>query len=167
MVLSKLNLYQTFRTLLVFCVALFSSVSSKASHIYAADLFYTHVSGNTYNVQMVIYGDCSGTSFPNLPGSSPQVAVFNGSTLITTIHLAAQAPIWGVEVTPVCPSQINNTTCVNPNGTVPGVTKFTFSAQYTLSGPSANWRFHFNGNLGPNAQAGRSNGITNIQGAGG
>ena len=163
---SSKKLYQTFRALLPLCIALFFSVSAQASHIFAADLFYTHVTGNTYKITLVIYGDCSGSSFSNLPGSTPQIDIFNGPSLITTLTLAQEGPFNGVEVTPVCPGQANNTTCVNPNGTVPGVTKFVFANTYTLSGPSANWRFHFNGTLGPNSLAGRSNSITNIQGAG-
>jgi gliding motility-associated-like protein len=166
MILGKLNLYQTFRAILVFCIVLFSSVTAEASHMFGADLFYTHVSGNTYNITMVIYADCSGSAFPNLPGSIPQIVIFNGSTQVAVIGLPIVAPSSGVEVTPVCPAQINNTTCVSLTGTVPGVKKFVYSSSYTLSGPSNNWRFHFNGDLSGGNQAGRSNTITNVQGVG-
>ncbi|PZF73214.1 hypothetical protein DN068_10110 [Taibaiella soli] len=68
----------------------------------------------------------------------------------------------GVEVTPVCPSQAGSTTCTNPIFAVPGVKRYIYTATTLLSGPSANWRFNFDGATGPVNQAGRSNTITNI-----
>jgi gliding motility-associated-like protein len=130
-----------------------------ASHIYGADFFYTYVTGNTYNVTLVVYGDCSGTAFPNLSGATPEVQVLNGSSFYTTITLSQQGP--GVEVTPVCPSQLNNTNCVSSTGTIPGVKKFTYSKTVVLNTTSANWTFTFTGDMGT-SQAGRSNSITNI-----
>ncbi|HEY0110169.1 MAG TPA: SprB repeat-containing protein, partial [Fibrella sp.] len=132
--------------------------TARASHFYGADLFYTHVSGNTYQVSFVVYGDCSGSAFPLLQGGAPQVEVYNGTQLHTTLTLSQNGP--GVEVTPVCPSQVNNTTC--NGGSVPGVKRYTYTAQTTLNGTSANWRFVTNGNMGNNSLAGRSNSITNI-----
>jgi hypothetical protein len=133
-----------------------------ASHIYGADFFYTYVSGTTYTVTLVVYGDCGGTVFPSLPTSTPEVRVFNGTTLTQTVSLTAQAPTAGVEVTPVCPSQLSNTNCVNPAGTVPGVKRFTYSRNVTLGSTSANWKFQFTGTMGGGSSAGRSNSITNI-----
>lgn len=136
--------------------------TTNASHIYGAELIYTHISGNTYQVSMNIYGDCGGGSFPGLP-SAPQVRVLNGNSLYATLTLIPQSPTSGVEVTPVCPSQINNTKCSNVNNTLPGVKRFTYVRNVTLNTTSANWRFRFEGNMGTgNPQAGRSNSITNI-----
>jgi gliding motility-associated-like protein len=131
---------------------------ASASHLFGADFHYTYVSGNTYNVVLDVYGDCSGSAFPNLPSSIPQVQVFNNLALYTTFNLNLTGP--GVEVSPVCPAQINNTTC--NGGMIPGVKKFTYSNNITLSGPSANWLFKFTGSFGASSQAGRSNNITNI-----
>lgn len=139
-----------------------SAYYAQASHIYGADLYYTHVSGNTYTVSMVLYGDCSGAIFSSLSSSSPRVDVYNGSSYITTLSLSIQNPTAGVEVTPVCPSQINNTKCSSPSNTIPGIKKFVYSANITLSTTSANWRFRFNGTLSSSAGAGRSYSLTNI-----
>ncbi|MBS1772557.1 MAG: gliding motility-associated C-terminal domain-containing protein [Bacteroidetes bacterium] len=148
--------------LMLFCSIGFLSEKSYATHIYGADFFYTNNSGLSYAITLVVYGDCSGASFPNLPGATPQVEIYNGSSLISTITLSQTGPSAGIEVTPVCPSQLSNTTCVSSTGTVPGVKKFTYTANYTLSTTSANWKFRFTGSMGSLASAGRSNSITNI-----
>jgi gliding motility-associated-like protein len=133
---------------------------SKASHFYGADFYYSHVIGNTYKVYLVVYGDCSGTSYPSFPGSQPQVVVYNNGNSYDTLTLTIQAGS-NVEVTPVCDNQINNTVCSNPLSTIPGVKRFIYAANVTLNALSANWVFQFNGVMG-NSSAGRSNSITNI-----
>lgn len=133
--------------------------TARASHFYGADLFYTHQSGNTYQISLVVYGDCAGSAFPLLQNGAPQVDVYkNGTQFQTTLNLSQSGP--GVEVTPVCPSQVNNTTC--NGGSVPGVKRYTYTTTYTLNGTSTNWRFVTNGNMGNNSLAGRSNSISNI-----
>lgn len=143
--------------LLFFAIGYFKA---DATHLFGGEIFYTNVSGNTYKVTVVLYGDCSSTSqaFPILGSATPKVEVYNGSSLITTLTLTAQ-PGSGINVSPVCPDEVNNTTCT-PNGTLPGIKKFIYAANVTLSGPSANWKFRTNGDLG-NSQAGRTGAITN------
>lgn len=154
------TLHTNIKLLTLIIAFLFIAKPSSATHIYGADLFYTHVSNNTYNITLVIYGDCSGAAFNNLINSSAQVNVYNGSTLYTSLTLIQQSPVTGTEVTPVCASQINNTAC--NGGTLPGVKKFTYSRNVTLNTTSSNWRFRFTGNLGSTSSAGRSTSITNI-----
>ncbi len=151
------------RLLVLMCFFCFAGKAS-ATHIYGADFFYTYVSGLKYNITLVIYGDCSGGAISNLYGATPQVEIYNGTSLITTIGLSQVGTSTGVEVTPVCASQLNNTTCVSSTGTVPGVKKFTYTGSYTLSTTSANWKFRFTGSVSTTGggSAGRSNSITNI-----
>lgn len=150
------------RTCTLLAVFLFSFISkSQATHIYGADFFYTFVSGTTYNVTLVVYGDCSGSAFSNLSSASPTVELYNGSTLVSSQNLIIQAPTGGIEVTPVCASQLSNTNCTNVNNPIPGVKKFTYSRAFTVGSASANWKFLFTGAMGFTS-AGRSNSITNI-----
>jgi gliding motility-associated-like protein len=137
------------------------SYKSKATHISGADFYYTHLGGLTYQVTLVVYGDCGGSAFPSLSSSSPEVQVYNNNTLFQTISLGIQ-PGSGIEVTPVCPSQINNTKCTNVNNVIPGIKKYIYSDIITLNTTSANWRFLFTGFMGNNTNAGRSNSITNL-----
>lgn len=141
---------------------------SKASHIFGGELLYKHVSGLTYELTLTLYGDCSGNSYPNLFTSTPKVMIYNGNSAFSYVHLNLVGTP-GLEVTPVCPSEINNTKC--NGGTLPGVAQFIFKNTVTLSGPSTSWRFIFDGILDqsnpPSSYAGRSNAITNITQGGG
>lgn len=132
-----------------------------ASHLFGGDIGYTHITGNTYEITLILYGDCSGSSYQGLFSATPQISIFNGTAAVASINLTAFGTL-GLEVTPVCPAEINNTFCKSPLGTIPGVAQFIFKGTYTVNGLSSNWRFRFTGNLGGNAGAGRSNAITNI-----
>jgi len=155
----KLSLLRSYIVIVIFTFCCFSA---KASHILGGELFYTYVSGNTYNVTMIIYGDCSGSAaaFQGLTTATPEVEVYNGATLISTIYLQPQSGS-GVLVSPVCPDEMNNTTCT-PNGTLPGVKKFVYTRSYIVSGTSANWKFRTTGQLQNSTLAGRSNSMTNV-----
>lgn len=155
------------RTLRTYCLALslitIPVFKSYATHVFGIDLYYTHVSGNTYKIYLIVYGDCAGAAFPYLQNATPEIKVYDdpNPSPTTTIDLAEEPPIAGVEVTPVCPQDINNTTCTNINNTIPGIKKFVYSLNYTVPYASANWRFRFTGAMGT-TQAGRSSTITNI-----
>jgi gliding motility-associated-like protein len=133
-----------------------------ATHYYGVDLFYTHVSGNTYRVTIVSYGDCSGAQFPSFSASRPRVHIRQGSVNFLSDFLDHEPPQDGVEVTPVCPAELDNTTCKTPTGTVPGVKKFVYSKEFTLSGPAPDWKFIYLGETDGTTIAGRSNSLTNV-----
>ncbi len=132
------------------------------------DLYYTWVAGNTYKITAVLYGDCSPssyTAFSSLPDASPVICIYNGSTYVTSISLTIEAPTAGVDITPVCPSEVGHTQCENSSSTIPGIKKFTYSANYTLPAPTAStcWQFAYFANNGYYASAsGRSAAITNM-----
>ena len=155
---------QSLRKFICSALLLLSCTGSYASHIVGADLSYTYVSGNTYTITMVLYGNCgpaSSAAFSTLPTSSPQVCIYDGATYVTSANLAIQAPINGVEVTLVCPGEY--TQCQVSTSTIPGVKKFVYSATVTLPHTSATWRFIYNGYNGPSgSSAGRAAAITNL-----
>ncbi|GAA4467966.1 hypothetical protein GCM10023093_24680 [Nemorincola caseinilytica] len=146
--------------LLFFCLP----AVGRASHIVGADLFYTHVTGNTYRITVVLYGDCgpaSSGTFPSLSTGTPQVCVYDGATSVTTLSLSLQPPTAGVEITPVCAADISSTQCTNTAFTIPGIKKFVYSVDYMLPYNSSVWRFVFNGQY-TSATAGRAAAITNL-----
>lgn len=156
----------TLRNVLAFLFAFLSillSYNAKASHIVGSDLTYTWVSGSTYKVTLWLYADCgpaSAGAFATLPTATPVICIFNGSTYLDTVSLAVELPTMGTEVTPpLCPGVVSQ--CASPTSTMPGITLFRYSANYTLPSTSANWRFHFNGNM-VTTSAGRAAAITNI-----
>lgn len=137
-----------------------------ASHIVGLDLSYTWISGNTYRITLVAYGDCgpaSASAFGSLPSAAPMVCVFDGNTPISSVNLAIQAPVLGLEITPVCPADINNTQCTSTSFTIPGIKKFVYTGTYTVPYTSSVWRFVYYGYMGGSAGgAGRAAAITNI-----
>ncbi len=156
--------------LLTLVVLLFSSLESRATHIFGCDLNYTWLHDSTYKISLVVYGDCSasGTApFTGLSTATPTICIFNGSatTATTSFNLAIQAPTTGVEVTPVCTADTGHTQCTSTSYTTPGVKKFVYSANYTFPSRSTAWRIVFNGAYG-SSSAGRSSTIDNISGAG-
>ena len=164
------NIHKIFRSIIIAFLLLLTSTGSYASHILGMDLYYTWVSGNTYKITAILYGDCSPssyTAFSTLPSSSPQICIYRGSTYITTIGLTIQAPTAGVDITPVCPADVGHTQCENMSSTIPGIKKFVYSANYTLPAPVTSncWQFLYIGYDGYGSAAGRSANITNLANA--
>ena len=148
-------------------ILLSAGYNSFATHIVGVDLSYSWVTGTTYKITLVAYGDCAGASFPSLPGSTPLICIYDGNTSVASISLALQPPTAGIEITPVCPADSNKTQCTNISFSIPGIKKFVYSGNYTLPYNSAVWRFLFTGNMGPSGgSAGRGSTITNISSPG-
>lgn len=136
--------------------------NAQATHIFGGELLYTHISGNTYKITLTLYGDCAGSAFSRLRGSTPQVSAYDGTKAV--INLELKQEVGGEEeVSPVCPEKKDSTTCKWVSNPYPGVTKFIYSTTANLY-PSADWRIEFNGQMDRTGryQAGRSNSITNI-----
>jgi gliding motility-associated-like protein len=137
---------------------------ARATHLYGADFYYEHISGNTYRISLAIYGDCNlapETAFRSLWSVAPVVHIFDGATQISQLSLRLVGN--SEEVTPVCDRELSNTTCKSTSGTIPGVMRFVFSGSYTFGYASPNWRFRFDGNTPVGYSAGRS-AIDNLSG---
>ncbi|MBL7706893.1 MAG: hypothetical protein JNM21_15205, partial [Taibaiella sp.] len=136
-----------------------------ATHVAGGQLTYKYISSagtnHTYEIEIIIYGDCSGGSFPTFaPTTAAGLNIYNNGNLVTTQNLPKIAAESDILVSPVCPSQLNSTTC--NGGTLPGIKKFTFRGNVVLNGTSATWRFAFDGNLVNGSSAGRSSLADNI-----
>ncbi len=162
--MKNLNSLRLFK-LLFLAVIFFSTHKANASHLFGGCLRYTYVSGMTYKVSLELYGDCgpsSRGSYLSLPFSTPQICIYDGSTIIDTLTLAVDSPSRGLEITPLCLGDSSN--CTSLTSTYPGVMKFTYSGTITLPHTSSVWRFiyaGYNGSTGGVA-AGRTGSITNI-----
>jgi len=137
-----------------------------ASHIIGMDLNYTHVSDSTYKITLVVYGDCAGSAFSTLPTATPTICVYDGDTSVTSVTMAIDSPSAGIEITPVCAADSNQTTCTNLSNPVAGIKRFVYSVTYTLPHKSQYWRFIFAGKMSNTSVAGRSSSITNINSPG-
>ena len=119
--------------------------NAKADHVLGGELYYTHLTNNTYRITMTVFGDCAGGSFSALNNAHPRINVLNErgeyNILILDEDISQRA-----EVSNVCPAEAANTTCKTPTGKVPGVTKFIYSATTELL-PAERWRFLFAGEM--------------------
>jgi gliding motility-associated-like protein len=149
------------------------SPRSYASHLYGGELLYQHISGNTYRVMLILYGDCASLSeglFDSLMYAKPEVYVFDGqSPPLAILNLPIDSAQSDIEVTPVCPDEAHNTRCKSKTATLPGIKRFIYQQTITLSHTSANWNFVFSGLLYTepyppyrNIGSGRTNSITNL-----
>jgi len=166
-VFMKRTLPVVLRSLALSLLLVLGSISSFATHIVGCDIYYTHITGLTYKITVALYGDCgpaSAGAFASLPTAQPQVCMFNGSALWSTLSLTSKTP--GVEITPVCPDSVSRTQCTDPSFDIPGIKRFIYDTIITLPTVSTSWRMVFNGGLGTAGSAGRAAAITNIVGAG-
>jgi len=147
-------------TIALLCILAAGKVS--ATHYFGLDLYYTHISGNTYRVTMVAFGDCGGAQFPSFSTTRPRVYVRQGATNVFDTYLDQEPPKEGIEVTNACPDDLKRTTCVDPLGTIPGVKKFVYSRELTLPYTAADWKFVYLGETDGATTAGRSNSLTNV-----
>ena len=150
------------RIYFIFLVAILTtSTKAHATHIYGGELLYTYLSGNTYEITLTLYGDCSGQNYPGLTNASPELAIFRGSALYDTLTLTEDT-LLRKEVSPVCERDSGKTSCRSTSiSALPGVTRFIFKQRIELP-PSVNWRIVFDGEMNNRTQAGRSNSITNV-----
>ncbi len=148
--------------------------SAHGNHLLGGELFYKHISNNTYEINLVLYSDCSSTSqaLQGLYSSRPTIIIKSrsGAGFITydSLKLDVQQPV-GQEITPLCPSELQNSSC--NGGSLPGIQKFIYKGYYNLppmtTTTNKEWSIEFHGvqnwsSGGNNYQAGRSYLITNI-----
>jgi len=157
-------------TLLLFlCSALPAAVH--ASHLLGGEIGYQYVSStgtaHTYRVTLKFFSDCSSTSaaLPLLINATPRVSLYNNGAFVSAVSLTYNAALSDVEITPVCPDEVNNTQCTNINNPIPGIKLYIYEGDFTLNGASANWSFQFEGSISVGlplaSNAGRTPLITN------
>lgn len=103
----------------------------KASHIAGGDLTYTCLGNNQYQINLNLFVDCSGFA----PGTQEFVSFSStcGGTQSLTVNLTNPG---GTEISQLCASQINNSTC--NNGNLPGMWVFSYVDTVTLP-PCDTW----------------------------
>ncbi len=183
----KKNIPSYFRSLMLSSLLVMMSLHSYASHVIGAELRYRYIPGtcDSYQIIVFLYGDCnigSTPAFYGLPVSTPQVCIYDGATLDTSIYLNLPNPQCGTEVTPVCPDSLAYTTCNSTSYPISGIKKFIYTRTIWLSHRSSNWKFVYTSNNGPSGGSftcggsltgitssgavgsGRSGSITNLTG---
>jgi Secretion system C-terminal sorting domain len=150
------------RIALVLLILVCSRPFARASHVVGMDLNYRNISGDTYQVTLILYSNCGEASLvaaSTMPHGVPKVYIYDHGALVTSIDLAIVPPDSGIEVTPICS---DSTQCVNTAYAIPGVKRFTYTGTYTVPSHSACWRFLYTGEMASAATSERAADITNL-----
>ncbi|MCI5054805.1 MAG: SprB repeat-containing protein, partial [Flavobacteriales bacterium] len=132
--LSRINL------IILFFLFAFTQ-KSEASHAVGADISYTCLGGNNYEVTLAFYRDCSGVGAPFSPWvrvKAPSCGYTGTSEIILQLTLEPGFPI---DVAPVCATV--QTTCTQPGSPYPGIEKYVYKAQVTLPAACTDWTFYY------------------------
>jgi gliding motility-associated-like protein len=116
----------------LFLLLIFCGKSGFGSHMMGADISYECLGGNQYRITLNVYRDCSGISM----NGSYTVTISSASCGISQTLSLAQVGT-GVEVTPLCDSQLPQSTC--NGGTLPGVQQYVYQNTITLPQQCSDW----------------------------
>jgi len=115
-----------------FCMA---AQQAQGSHSMGADLTYTCLGGNTYQVTITFYRDCIGIAAPTNPFVTISSASCGQSLGVTCYPRAGT----GQEVTPACSSSV--TTC--NGGSFTGIQEWVYDGIVTLPQQCSDWVFGY------------------------
>jgi len=113
----------------------FASTESYASHAQSADLTYTCLGGNQYQINLSFYRDCAGVAAPNTVNITISSATC-GQNFNSTLNRIANT---GNDVTPICANML--TVCSGGNN--PGVQEWKYSGIINLPMQCVDWTFGF------------------------
>lgn len=137
---------------IVMAFLLWSIPQAQASHYVGGDVYYTCISPNTYQITFQLYRDCDGIAMPSSLSVSFNAPNCGASMPNVTFSPGAQ---FGVEITPVCPAQLSQTTCNSASGAIQGTQIYEYTATVTLPSACDIWQFGWTSNA-------RNNNISNI-----
>lgn len=118
--------------ILIFFLTLITFGSSYASHGVAVDLEYDCLGGNQYRFRLLFYRDCNGVGAPTTVSLNASSASCGNNFNIQLSNRTGP-----VEVSQVCPSQINQTSC--NAGNLPGVERYVYEGTATFPSNCADW----------------------------
>ena len=115
----------------LFALPLLAPTNVLASHSVGADLSYACLGNNRYQITLNFYRDCFGIQAP----TSPSLNVLSNSCGQSfNINLSLQSQ---TQVSPICPSQLTQTTCYG--GNLPGIEQYVYTGIVTLPAQCADW----------------------------
>ncbi len=106
-----------------------------ATHISGANLTYRWINGNTYEINLTLYRDCSGIAAPNSV-SLTYNSISCGYNLNVMLN---RLPVTGQEITRPCDS----TSSICNGGINPGVEKYEYTGIVTLPANCNDWVFGY------------------------
>lgn len=118
-------------TLFLFAFLFVFTNKADATHAMGVDLSYSCMGGNQYTFRLVFYRDCAGSTLGT-------TALLNlTSSTCTAVSVTLNQVGTPTEVSPLCPSQLGNSTC--SGGSLPGVEQYIYEGTYTFSESCNDW----------------------------
>lgn len=144
----KTNYCLRFQKLLFLCLFLLTvGQIAQATHAVGADLTYTCVGNNTYEITLRFYRDCGGVAAP----SSPSVTIAGNSGCSSVSSSLTLSSVSSQEVSQVCAG--TQTTCAG--GSVQGTQEFIYRGQIQLPTGCDSYTISF-------TECNRNSSITNL-----
>ncbi|MEM7036838.1 MAG: hypothetical protein AAF570_07665, partial [Bacteroidota bacterium] len=100
------------------------------------EITFTCLGGNQYQFTVNFYRDCAGISAPTSVTLQLNSASCGASASVTLSQISG-----GVEVSPLCPAQIGNSTC--NGGALPGVEQYVYQGTYTFTQNCNDWNVSY------------------------
>ncbi len=138
------HLYQNIRCICLMLITLLLTIhTTNASHSVGADLTYTCVGNNTYEITLTFYRDCfSSTDAPGIGGIDlPEIRIISATcgleTIISLTPVANPDGTFATEISPICEGELANSTC--NGGPLQGVEQYTYTGTYTFPQQCKDW----------------------------
>jgi len=125
---------KTLKRLLSIALFLLAFNQAEASHIVGAEMTYTCIGPNTYEITLNIYWDCGAIATLENSYDIDYSSISCGQSGIFTV---TQTNPVGVEITPICSSV--QSTC--SGGAFPGIKKFEYKGTVVLPMACTDWLF--------------------------
>ena len=136
------------------CLFIFLGASQiNASHVLGHEITYTCVSANQYNVQLVVYADCSGIASANTATVNINSASCSNNFNVT-LNLDAGYPL---EVTPICATGISSCN----GGSIIGINKYVYSTVVSIPSACSDWQLSWSNCCRPGSISNISNPFSN------
>jgi len=113
----------------IFSFSLLYSNQSLANHASGLAITYSHIGGNQYLIDVILYRECSGDVPP------PTLTVYISSLQCGLTDSLTLNSLFGFEITTSCPG--NPSTCMG--GTEPGIQKCIYENLYSFPAQCADW----------------------------
>lgn len=137
------------RLSLLACLNLFLVYSgAKASHLVGGEINYKYISQNNYLITLKLYRDCAG--IPMVGSTSVNIISVNCGFSTTALLSLTGGP---TQISPVCSSQILNTTC--NSGYYMGIEEYIYTGTAAINYPCSDWIISWN-------ECCRNTGISNL-----
>lgn len=121
-----------FQILTCLCLFLFAKSALFASHYLGGNIEYSRISGNIYQIQLIVFRDCAGTSSNNIENIIVRSSLCNFNQTLSLPRIGSPT-----DISLLCPNAVSN--CTNANGVAGGIQRVVYAGQINLANGCNDW----------------------------